>query len=42
MVTCEAFPEGIPLLILYGIFDHHHPFDMLEMDDNGLMYVPKS
>jgi hypothetical protein len=35
-VTCDAFPEGIPVAILVGGFNHReaHP------GDNGLRFVP--
>lgn len=33
---CQAYPNGIPVEILAGITDHHHP----QPGDNGLLYVP--
>jgi hypothetical protein len=42
-VTCEAFPKGIPVLILMGVFDHTYPYNMPSegVDDEGLTYIPK-
>ncbi len=42
-VTCEAFPKGIPVMILMGIFDHTYPYSSPSRgeDDEGLTYVPK-
>ncbi len=36
-VTCNAFPEGIPMVILLGKIKHENPFE----GDNGLRWVPK-
>jgi len=33
-VTCKAFPDGIPVAILNGEFDHHKPHP----DDNGIQF----
>lgn len=33
-LTCEAFPDGIPLLIAQGDFDHTQPFQ----GDNGIQW----
>jgi hypothetical protein len=40
-VVCDAFPEGIPLAILMGSFDHTHPYDIDGVSDNGIIYEPK-
>lgn len=34
MTTCKAFPEGIPVKILIGKFDHTLPFK----EDNGIQF----
>lgn len=34
-VTCEAFPEGVPTVILAGIWDHHYTYG-----DEDLTYEP--
>lgn len=39
--TCEAFPKGIPMLILMGVFDHTHPYDEGGVSDEGLRYEPR-
>lgn len=42
MVTCEAFPGGIPLVILVGEFDHTNPYvERGEVLDQGLRYEPE-
>ena len=38
---CEAFPTGIPILILAGMFDHTMPYDFDGVTDHGLTYFPK-
>ena len=35
-MTCEAFPEGIPISILSGDFDHRKPHP----GDNDKQYIP--
>lgn len=35
--TCEAFPEGIPVVILTNQHDHRTLYD----GDGGLMFQPK-
>jgi hypothetical protein len=40
-VLCEAFPNGIPFVILLGIFDHKYPYDLNGISDGGLTYTPK-
>ena len=37
-VVCEAFPEGIPPVILLNIFDHTHPYDIEGVSDNGITF----
>lgn len=36
-LTCDAFPNGIPLLIQQGDFDHREPFP----DDQGIQWAPR-
>lgn len=36
-VICEAFPNGIPEVILSGSFDHRKPHD----GDGGIRFEPK-
>ncbi len=36
-ITCKAFPDGIPDVILTGEFDHRKPFP----GDNGIQFEPK-
>jgi hypothetical protein len=40
-VTCEAFPDGIPLVIFMGAYDHTAPYmeDGVILDQ-GLRYEP--
>lgn len=35
---CDAYPEGIPALILQGHIDHHYEYD----GDGGLTWIPMS
>lgn len=37
LVTCEAFPAGIPDEILREGFDHRNPFE----GDGGIQFTPK-
>lgn len=40
--TCVAFPEGIPLVIMLGVYDHSQPFIENGVEkDKGLRYLPK-
>jgi|GEM_PF-4224343 len=39
-VTCDAFPKGIPLIILLGERDHSVPFSLDGVDDGGLVFLP--
>ena len=36
-LTCAAFPERIPVAILDGRADHHHPYP----GDHGIQFAPK-
>lgn len=38
--SCEAFPEGIPTVILIGVVDHTVPYSSGEIDDGGLVFDP--
>jgi hypothetical protein len=38
--NCTAFPDGIPLAILLGAFDHTHPYDVGGVNDHGIQYQP--
>lgn len=36
---CAAFPEGIPLVILLGKFDHTVEFNFKDISDQGITYT---
>ncbi len=38
-VTCDAFPNGIPMPILLGVFDHKAPYAQDGDDDGGLTFT---
>jgi hypothetical protein len=40
-VTCEAFPNGIPMIIVLGMFDHSYSYDLNGVSDGGVIYKPK-
>jgi hypothetical protein len=35
-VTCDAFPQGVPLPILLGVFDHTYRYEVDGVDDGGI------
>lgn len=37
-VSCDAFPKGIPIPIILGVFDHRARYITREADDKGLTY----
>jgi hypothetical protein len=41
-INCTAFPQGIPSIILAGVYDHRHHFSMNGMGDGYLLYEPKT
>lgn len=36
--TCEAFPSGIPLVIIMGQYDHTVPYSDDGVEDQGVTY----
>lgn len=38
--VCDAFPDGIPLPILTGAYDHRHHYEDEETSDFGLVREP--
>ena len=41
-VVCEAFPDGIPMAILLGAYDHRNPYmENGEVADQGLRFEPR-
>lgn len=34
--SCEAFPSGVPSVIIMSEFDHTKPYE----DDNGIQFEP--
>lgn len=40
-LVCEAFPAGIPTIILLGLYDHSYSYDMDGVTDGGLTYTPE-
>lgn len=41
-VTCEAFPGGIPILIMVGAIQHDTPYDLEGDGDGGLTRITES
>lgn len=39
-LSCEAFPGGIPMVILMGDFDHTFEFDFADLSDSGVTFSP--
>ena len=40
-LVCEAFPEGIPVIILLGEFDHRAPFNVDGLSDEGITFLER-
>lgn len=38
--NCDAFPKGIPLLILLGEYDHTFEYDVDGLSDEGVTFSP--
>lgn len=38
--SCDAFPEGIPIEIILGEFDHTFEYDQGGVDDSGVTFTP--
>ena len=38
--SCSAFPDGIPLEIIMGDFDHTYEYDRDGVSDNGVTFSP--
>lgn len=39
-ITCDAFPNGIPGPILFGVFDHTAHYEDEQATDDGLTFSP--
>lgn len=37
-VACKAFPAGIPLIILMGMWDHTYEYDQDGVNDGGITF----
>ena len=40
-VTCEAFPKGIPMIIMLAMFDHSYSYDVNGISDGGFIHKSK-
>lgn len=38
--TCPAFPDGIPVIIILGVFDHTFPYNRDGETDHGILFKP--
>lgn len=38
--TCTAFPVRIPTDILFGLYDHHFPYNQDGESDHGIVFAP--